>query len=68
MISDLDLIRSAHPSTESSMRAAVVYLNGTKIHFAVESRKQARIIAREYGMRFLAGARVYSLDIMEETS
>jgi hypothetical protein len=58
MISDLQLITAAHPTTKSPRRYLAVYLDGRTVGFAVQNLTEAKRYASEYGIRFLGGSRV----------
>lgn len=62
MISDMELLRAAHPATDTPRSFAVVYRDGTKVHFGVDTLEEAKRYGREYGMRVLEGERVHSVE------
>lgn len=62
-ITDDALIRAAYDGTESERRYSAVYLDGRRVSFAVRNLIEARQYAREYGVRFLGGARVVSVEV-----
>ena len=59
-ITDQDLITAAHPATKSPRRYLAVYTDGSQVSFAVGHSEAAQFYAREYGHRFLDGAKVVS--------
>ena len=62
MISDLDLMRSTYDGHESERRYAVVFSDGSRVYFGVETMMVARRYAREFGVRFRDGASVVAVE------
>jgi hypothetical protein len=64
-ISDAALITAAHPLTKPTnargRKYEATYSDGTSVLFAVGHAEAARTYAREYGVRFLGGARVLTV-------
>lgn len=65
MISDQELIRLAYSGTDSIRRYSVSYTDGTTIFFAVDTKRDARRVGVEYGVRFRSGARIVAIERAE---
>ena len=60
-ISDAAIMVAVHPNNVSGKAYAVTYSNGTDLTIHARNRDAAVVYAREYGIRFLDGARVRTL-------
>lgn len=65
MISDTELIRLAWHGTESARRYSVSFSDGSTTYFAVETKRDARRVGVEYGVRFRCGARIVAIERVE---
>jgi len=58
---DAAILAAVHPSNASGKPFAVTYSDGTDLTVRARNRDAAVVFAREYGIRFLAGAQVRTL-------
>lgn len=65
MISDQELIRLAYDGTDSARRYSVSFSDGSTTYFAVETKRDARRVGIEYGVRFRSGARIVAIERVE---
>lgn len=61
IISDDELIRATYSHGVRQRLYRAVYEDGSVVHFACLTAREARIYAREFGIRFRGGVRVLNV-------